>query len=766
MTRRIALLTLLLVAACSSTPTSLSLDITYDQAWQLDELDLMINGKSSTTPLKSRVRLLVPDGWAGPAVTITVDGLRDGVPFARGEAQVSLRSGDETAATVVLSPLAGPACDAAQPDQCTDIPDPVCLTGTTLRTVTGAGDCVDNVCEFPYVDTECTNGCVDGACVCDVIHEGDQFGIGVTTVVADRTFKVNGVLVPDTSLNGYGALSLRNTLTNDIIQFGGTYQANYPVTVIAGTYDVYYELTSPGSGSGGAVTVPRNKRAKIATVDLSTTKTLDLNVNAIAADRTFRVNGATVLDSSANGYGSLFLRAAGGDEIPWGATYNANAPVQVIVQPYDVYYENESIGTGTGGVQTVPRNTRARIATNHTPTAGPLAINLVTTQVDRTFRVNGATVPDSSANGYGELTVRNTTTGDEVYWGLTYNATYRMQLISGTYDVYYEMTSSGTGTGGVVTVPRNNSARVATAVSLTSSTPLDINVTAVRADRVFKVNGAVLTDTTVNGYGALYLKSATGDDFSWGQSYQPSSPGMIVAGTYDVVYELSSAGSGAGGAQTVPRNTAAIVADNVSITTTTPLNIDVATVTADRMFKVNGNVLTDTTINGYGMLQLVNPSSGDEVDWGPTYDPSVPTRVIAGTYDVIYTLSSAGSGAGGAWTVPRNPEARVATALAVTTSTSIDLPITVVRVDRTFTVNGVAVPDTSVNGYGDLWLGDLRWRRQETDWGSTYQAMTRVPMLAGSYEILYELTSPGSGAGGAVVVPRNDHAALGCVEIQ
>ena len=38
--RRIAILPLLAFAACSDKPTSITLDVTYDSAWQLDQLDL------------------------------------------------------------------------------------------------------------------------------------------------------------------------------------------------------------------------------------------------------------------------------------------------------------------------------------------------------------------------------------------------------------------------------------------------------------------------------------------------------------------------------------------------------------------------------------------------------------------------------------------------------------------------------------------------------------------------------------------------------
>ena len=322
---------------------------------------------------------------------------------------------------------------------------------------------------------------------------------------------------------------------------------------------------------------------------------------------------------------------------------------------------------------------------------------------------------------------------------------------------HYSATSSAALQGSNVALPYDDA-------NLTTTTPLDINVTTVRADRTFEVNGAVLTDTSVNGYGAIYLRNGN-DEVSWGATYQTTWPIPVLSGTYDVVYEVTAGGSGSGGAQTVPRNTSAVVISGANITTMTPLAIDVTTVRADRVFKVNGAVLTDTTINGYGALYLRSPTGDDEVAWGSTYQSSSPLRVIAGNYDVIYTLSSVGSGGGGATTVPRNPEARIASAIPITSTTPLDLSVNVVRVDRTFTVDGSPVMDTSVNGYGALTLRDLH-HPEETTWGSTYQAMYRVSLLAGSYDVTYAVSSNGSGSGGAVVVPRNEHAGLGCIEVQ
>ncbi|MEJ7597298.1 MAG: hypothetical protein WKG01_05245 [Kofleriaceae bacterium] len=349
MTTRAVLAILIAFAACSDTPTSITLDVTYDNAWMLDQLDLAIGGKRSTTELTTKVRLLVPDPWGGQAMTVAVDGVRDGERFAHGETEIELIAGGEARGTITLVPLFGPVCDAAAEDQCATVPPPACLDANTLHTATGPGTCVDNVCSYEFQDTECPNGCVYTAWVCYQVRVGVPPEIAVTGVTVDRTFKVNGSFVTDTSINGYGALFLRNTVTGDEVNWGSTYQPTTPVPVLVGTYDVFYEMTTPGSGTGGAITVPRNKRARIASaVAITAATTIDLAVTTVRADRTFEVNGTTVTDTTANGYGSVYLRnVALGDEVSWGGTYQSTYPVQILAGTYDVFYENDEPGLGS-----------------------------------------------------------------------------------------------------------------------------------------------------------------------------------------------------------------------------------------------------------------------------------------------------------------------------------------------------------------------------------------------------------------------------------
>ncbi len=763
-------LSLIVAAACTAddAPTELALDVKYDAAWGLERLDISVGPKQTSFEARGDVRLLLPDDMAGAPLIVKVDGVREGANIAHGEAEVTLLAGSEVRATITMMALVGPVCDAGSEDACEEVPEPMCISATTLRTATGPGTCVNSQCQYGYEDVVCENGCMAGACVCDSITELTGDVVELATVTVDRTFRVNGSAVPDTTVNGYGSLFLRNTVTGDEISWGSTYETSEPVTIVPGLYDVYYQNVAAGTGAGMAITVPRNKRARIATaVDLTSSTTVNLDVDAVKADRTFRVNGVSVPDSSANGYGRLFLRnSVTGDEVEWGYTYTASQPVQVLAGTYEVFYELYAAGTGAGGAVTVPRNTRARIspAVNIASTS-PIQLNVTAVAADRRFTVNGSAVTDSSANGYGDLFLRNTSTRDEVDWGSTYQEAYPRQVIAGTYDVYYKVSATGSGAGGVVVVPRNTNARITQGVTIASTAPVVLSVTAVTVDRTFKVNNVATSDPTANGYGNLFIRNlATGDEINWGQTHAASATRQIIAGTYDVFYEVFSAGTGAGGATTVPRNTRARVVASANLTTGTPLAINLTALKVDRVFKVNSAILTDTTINGYGEL-TIRTDAGDEIAWGTTYDASEPVQIIAGTYDVFYKNVGPGTGAGQAPMVPRNENARIAAAAQLTTSAPLDLNVTVLRVDRTVQVNGVPVPDTSVNGYGNVFLRNAAVQ-DELAWGTTYQSAMRVPILAGRYERAYELVSKGSGAGGATTVPQNKRARLTCVDVR
>jgi hypothetical protein len=58
---------------------------------------------------------------------------------------------------------AGGCTDA--PKVCDQPSEPVCIDSMTLRTFQAAGTCSVGTCDYPYDDTTCPSGCLDGACV-------------------------------------------------------------------------------------------------------------------------------------------------------------------------------------------------------------------------------------------------------------------------------------------------------------------------------------------------------------------------------------------------------------------------------------------------------------------------------------------------------------------------------------------------------------------------------------------------------------------------
>ncbi len=760
--RSLCVWALLVAAACSEEPTAIELDITYEPTWALDQLDLALRDTRVARPVTNRVRVLVPDAWAGSPVPIQIEGTRQGLLVARGDTEVTPIRGTVTAAPIVLTAIPGAVCETAA--ACDEAPPPICVSPTTLRTSMAPGRCEDDVCVYPHVDRECPYGCDGGQCVCLSITDAMPASIGLTTVVVDRTFEIDGQPVPSTTTNGWGRLYLRNTLTDDEIAWGQTSQASAPVRILTGRYDVFYEHAGAGTGGMGVVTVPRNDLAKIATLDVTTSTTVELDVPVVVVDRTFRVNGATVASTTTNGYGNLVTRdVVTGDMLPWGLTTQASSPLRLVAGSYDVLYEWTQSGTGAGGAVTVPRNDNATIAHALALTSSQtVTLDVPVVTVDRTFRIGGQLVPDASANGSGTLWTRDTENGDVLAWGTTTQASVPMRLVAGTYDVTYEWAQSGTGAANAVTVPRNDNATIAKAIDVTTTQAVALDIAVVTVDRTFRVNGQPVTDSTTSGYGRLRTRDVVDDDWlQFGQTNQASSPLRLIARSYDVVYEWVQSGTGTGGAQTVPRNDRVTVASAIDVGISPMIAIDVPVVTMDRTFTVNGQAVPDSVANGYGMLWTQDVTNGDQLQWGQTNTNSSPMRLVAGTYDVIYEWKATGSGA---VLVPRNDFGVVRPAVAMTTSATVALDAKVISADRVITVDGAAVPDTSINGAGNLFLYDVPLD-DSVPWGRT-TSPSPMRMLAGTYDVYYQFAQAGTGAGGAVTVPANTSALLMCVQLE
>jgi len=172
----------------------------------------------------------------------------------------------------------------------------------------------------------------------------NAFDIDVPSAVAAGTFKINGAAV--TSATDSGIVSLRNAA--DTIQLGSTSASTYSVRAIPGTYDVYYQVNTPGASA------PRNAFAKIRSgvVVAAGTTAIDIDVPSSSVTGTFRINSATV--TATTDYGVLSLRN-GSDAIAIGSSYASTFTVRVVPGTYDVYYQIGAAGT------LAPRNSLAKL---------------------------------------------------------------------------------------------------------------------------------------------------------------------------------------------------------------------------------------------------------------------------------------------------------------------------------------------------------------------------------------------------------------------
>src|SRR5262245_31162299 len=79
--------TWLIVAAIgcgSAATTSVRLELSYDAAWGLDQLDVRVGDRVTSTTAAREVVVLLPEAWVGDELAIVVIGLRGGERYAAG----------------------------------------------------------------------------------------------------------------------------------------------------------------------------------------------------------------------------------------------------------------------------------------------------------------------------------------------------------------------------------------------------------------------------------------------------------------------------------------------------------------------------------------------------------------------------------------------------------------------------------------------------------------------------------------------------------
>jgi hypothetical protein len=362
-----------------------------------------------------------------------------------------------------------------------------------------------------------------------VIPSGtSSLNIDVPVATVTGSLTVGGVAVSATS---NALISVRNATAGGVADLGYIRQGTYTARLVPGTYYVHY------LGETGSSGVPINEHARIRTVVIpSGSSSLDIDVPIATVTGSFTVDGAAV--PSASQYGFISLRNLATDDVALiGNTGQSTYTTRLVPGTYDVFY-----GLVTAS-STLPVN-YGRIRTGVVIPTGTSSLNIdvPVATVTGSFTVNGVANPSMSNDG--RIGVRNLT-DDRInaftHLGYTGQTTYTARLTPGTYDVYYDLPTTGS------ILPINNGKIRVGVVIPTGASSLDIDIPVAPVTGSLTVDGAAVPSTT--DYGRITLKNVTTGAFaSLGDTTQSTYTARLIPGTYDLYYSRAT-GSG------VPQNT-------------------------------------------------------------------------------------------------------------------------------------------------------------------------------------------------------------------
>ena len=444
-------------------------------------------------------------------------------------------------------------------------------------------------------------------------------GAGTSTVNLDvptglvaGVFKLNGAPTP---LLDSGRIYLSSANGNGASINAGETSGAFSVRVVAGTYDLYYG--GPSATSSLLPLTPSVRLASGITVSSAGTTTVDVDVPMVKVRGAITINGVA---GSVSGSGEVRLRSAlGGPDVLLDSTTAGTFNKPVAPGTYDVVYGQVSKGTA------VPINRSGIVMKGVVIPAGTTAtlnVDVPAVTVSGALTMNGASVAGTSGMGSVQL---STPEGDLVTLGSLSSGTYSALVVPGTYDLYY----AGAGASAAA-APRNTKVLLKSAVVVPAAgATLSIDVPSAMVTGALTINSAVVSSP--DDEGQVLLRGPSGDA-TLGLTSAGAYAIPVVPGTYDVFYKATTASALA------PRNTSALLKTGVVVAATgeTTLNIDVPSVAAAGTIKIDGATVTDML--DFGNLALRGAATGDEIELGPTYTGAYATRVVPGTYDVVYTV--------------------------------------------------------------------------------------------------------------------------------
>ncbi|NOX92742.1 MAG: hypothetical protein GXP18_09930 [Gammaproteobacteria bacterium] len=567
--------------------------------------------------------------------------------------------------------------------------------------------------------------------------------INVPSALVIPAYTLNGVEFEQSEYNDGNFILRSASSTGDTLMLGSSYAASpAAVRVIQDTYDVLFRHET---GDG----VPQNVDTQVQANEIvNSDRALSINVLAGEITPSFAQNASSFPVSEYDD-GVFYLQPdAGGERIFIGNSHTAVPdPVQVMHGTYDVIYSLE-----TGG-SLVPNNQGAVVMTDVSVNADrALDINVASVSFQFDATLDAAAFPASQYQK-ALFFLRNTSTGDRVELGVSFELPVTLLVVEGTYDIVYQHVQGND-------LPVNTDAIVASNVII-DGTSLSIDIASVAITPSFTLDGTAFPQDEYNDAN-FYLRSTNNNNdvmFLGASEVAPAvvrvissdmdtDAGVAVLGAYDVLYRHET-GEG------VPQNANAVVRSNVTLNSdVSPFAVPVSSVEVTGRFTLNGNDFPNDASDSVQFLLRGNDTS-DVFLFAFSDISSAPVKLVSmpgsyETYDVIIDHLDGDA-------VPQNKMHVVKFNELLDANKSLLVSVVIKRVAPGFTLDGMVFP-SSLYQSARFYLRDTTTNKR-IFLGSSYRNNDAVTVVKGTYEVIYEHRY-------GETVPQNVDSKVGFIDVK
>ena len=185
-------------------------------------------------------------------------------------------------------------------------------------------------------------------------------------------------------------------------------------------------------------------------------------------------------------------------------------------------------------------------------------------------------------------------------------------------------------------------------------------------------------------------------------------------------------------------------------------SVNLLSVSVSGDLTLNGGAFSGTDFDD-GVFSFRDRITGDVFEIGDSHDQEYEINVVAGRYDVLFSLQSPGA------TIPRNVGAVVMEDVVLFSDTDFDINLTTFTIGGDFLLNGGPFPDSDFDD-ANLFLDSELLGRVAVG-NTNEQSFENLVVIAGQYEIRYQVETRGNqspwnewGFAGSLNVTENDNS--------